>query len=192
MPGVGYDYVDYDDNGTWAENAVGTVPSGTYESFEPISNLQGCPVNGVWTLEICDLWGADNGFVFNWGIQLDSENVYASAPVSSCPVGCTNAEACNLIQRPWWTMAVVSRFSIWAWGNCSDAKMFLNECGCDDIGEPLLGVCLQRFFLRVKRGIRSELVARRVWLLQFVLRRLFVWLHNLLSMEVMGFLPSRS
>ena len=32
----------------------------------------------------------------------------------------------------------------------------------------------QRFFLRVKRGIRSELVARRVWLLQFVLRRLFV------------------
>jgi len=97
VPGEGYNYawVPEADNGTLSENAGGSVPSGVYESAQPMSNLEGCPTNGVWTLEICDYLGSDNGFVFNWGIQLDSENVYANSLIASCPLGCTDAEACN-------------------------------------------------------------------------------------------------
>ena len=70
-PGVGFDYYWAPDatNGTWAENTQGTLPSGTYESVQTWGNLDGCPLNGVWQMEICDLWGSDNGFVFDWAIQ---------------------------------------------------------------------------------------------------------------------------
>ena len=70
-PGVGFDYFWSPDatNGTWADNAGATLPSGTYESVQTWGNLDGCPLNGVWQMEICDLWGSDNGFVFDWAIQ---------------------------------------------------------------------------------------------------------------------------
>ena len=70
-PGVGFDYYWAPDatNGTWADNIQGTLPSGTYESVQTWGNLDGCPLNGVWQMEICDLWGSDNGFVFDWAIQ---------------------------------------------------------------------------------------------------------------------------
>ena len=70
-PGVGFDYYWAPDatNGTWADNTQGTLPSGTYESVQTWGNLDGCPLNGVWQMEICDLWGSDNGFVFDWAIQ---------------------------------------------------------------------------------------------------------------------------
>ena len=72
-PGVGYDYAWSPDatNGTWGDNAgFGTLPAGTYQSTQTFANLDGCPLNGVWQIEICDLLGVDNGFVFDWGIQL--------------------------------------------------------------------------------------------------------------------------
>ena len=69
--GIGFDYFWSPDatNGTWEENAQATLPSGTYESVQTWGNLDGCPLNGVWQMEICDLWGSDNGFVFDWAIQ---------------------------------------------------------------------------------------------------------------------------
>lgn len=69
-PGQGFDYWWSPDatNGTWAANLGGTLPSGTYESVQTWNNLDGCPLNGVWQMEICDLWGSDNGFVFDWAI----------------------------------------------------------------------------------------------------------------------------
>ncbi len=70
-PGVGFDYSWSPDatNGTWEDNSGGTLPAGTYESVQPFANLNGCPLNGVWQLEICDLLEVDNGFVFDWSIQ---------------------------------------------------------------------------------------------------------------------------
>lgn len=71
-PGEGFDYSWDPDatNGTWGANAgIGTLPAGEYESFQTFANLDGCPLNGVWQIEICDLLGSDNGFVFGWGIQ---------------------------------------------------------------------------------------------------------------------------
>ncbi len=73
VAGEGFDYFWSADatNGTWADSPGegGTLPSGTYASVSSWGTLDGCPLNGVWQLEICDFWAADNGFVFEWGID---------------------------------------------------------------------------------------------------------------------------
>ena len=58
-------------NGTWAGNAAGTLPSGTYQSLNPLSGLIGSQLNGTWSFEVCDMWGIDNGFICDWGITFD-------------------------------------------------------------------------------------------------------------------------
>jgi len=68
-------------NGTWIDNTANTTPAGTpaneslnpgtYESVQPFSNLIGCPLNGTWTFQSSDLWGADNGFICGWEINFD-------------------------------------------------------------------------------------------------------------------------
>ena len=71
-------------NGTWVDNVNAggnTTPSGTPESgslnpgtYEPVQtfdNLLGCPLNGDWTYQSTDLWGADNGFICAWSINFD-------------------------------------------------------------------------------------------------------------------------
>jgi gliding motility-associated-like protein len=74
-------------NGTWVDNSQwgptpNTIPSvnnawgeclvpGTYESLNPLGGLVGCPLNGTWTLEFCDLWGADDGFVCDFSVNFD-------------------------------------------------------------------------------------------------------------------------
>ncbi|MCB0765329.1 MAG: proprotein convertase P-domain-containing protein, partial [Flavobacteriales bacterium] len=58
-------------NGTWVDNSGGTLPSGTYESLNNLNGLLGSQLNGTWTLQICDLWTSDNGFVCDWSIDFD-------------------------------------------------------------------------------------------------------------------------
>ncbi|MGV3637828.1 MAG: PKD domain-containing protein, partial [Flavobacteriales bacterium] len=58
-------------NGTWVDNAGGTLPVGTYESLNPLSGLVGSQLNGTWGLQICDLWGSDNGFLCDWSIDFN-------------------------------------------------------------------------------------------------------------------------
>ncbi|MBK7383497.1 MAG: gliding motility-associated C-terminal domain-containing protein [Flavobacteriales bacterium] len=58
-------------NGTWVENAGGTLPSGTYESLNPMSGFVGCDLNGTWTFTVTDLWASDNGFICNWTLDFD-------------------------------------------------------------------------------------------------------------------------
>lgn len=77
IPGQGYTYcwTAGATNGTWLEyanaNDPGTLPSGDYNSFESLSGLIGCPLNGEWKLTIQDLWEIDNGFIFFWNISFD-------------------------------------------------------------------------------------------------------------------------
>ncbi len=81
VPGVGWDYcwTPNATRGTWRQyataNQPGRLPSGDYNSFQPLTNLLGCPLNGEWTLTVIDRWAADNGFVFNWSIGFDA-NLY--------------------------------------------------------------------------------------------------------------------
>ena len=80
-PGIGATYCWTPDapNPTWIEyantNSVSTLPEGEYSSFDPMSNLLGCPLNGEWTIRVTDLWSVDNGFIFSWGITFAS-NLY--------------------------------------------------------------------------------------------------------------------
>ena len=34
------------------------------------STLVGCPLNGEWQMLVCDLWPADNGWVFSWSLDI--------------------------------------------------------------------------------------------------------------------------
>ncbi|RMG79069.1 MAG: PKD domain-containing protein, partial [Bacteroidetes bacterium] len=86
-PGIGADYCWTPDAtmGTWIEYANAhenpfsfdplLLPPGDYNSFEPLENLVGCPLNGEWTITVTDLWPIDNGFIFSWGI-LFNDSLY--------------------------------------------------------------------------------------------------------------------
>ena len=59
-------------SGTWVDNSGnGSLPAGTYESLNPMSALLGCPLNGTWTFQVCDMWGADDGFACSWNMNFD-------------------------------------------------------------------------------------------------------------------------
>ncbi|MBR9921960.1 MAG: T9SS type B sorting domain-containing protein [Bacteroidetes bacterium] len=81
IPGIGYDYCWTPDAtaGTWIEyanaNFPATLPEGDYNSFEPMTDLLGCPLNGEWSISVEDLWGIDNGFIFSWSINFNP-NLY--------------------------------------------------------------------------------------------------------------------
>jgi gliding motility-associated-like protein len=74
-PGIGYDYFWSPDatNGTWGENATGQgiLPSGTYAAYGDLCDLEGCPLNGAWCFSVTDNIGADNGYIFAWGLNLN-------------------------------------------------------------------------------------------------------------------------
>lgn len=40
-------------------------------SENPLSGLIGCPLNGTWNIQICDDFTIDNGYIFNWTLNLD-------------------------------------------------------------------------------------------------------------------------
>jgi len=55
--------------------ATDTITHANYLTPEnPLSGLIGCPLNGTWNIEICDLWGIDNGWVFEWMLRLSSNS----------------------------------------------------------------------------------------------------------------------
>lgn len=54
-----------------ANPGVGTIPAGTYLPIDPLSNLVGCPTNGVWTLTVIDNWAADDGTLFSFALNLN-------------------------------------------------------------------------------------------------------------------------
>lgn len=41
-----------------------------YAPYDDFSQLIGCPLNGVWQMEICDNWGIDNGWIFSWSMDI--------------------------------------------------------------------------------------------------------------------------
>ena len=60
-------WVEWVDNNGWG----GTLPAGTYEPVQPLTNLLGCPLNGVWTLTVIDNWAADDGTLFSFALNVD-------------------------------------------------------------------------------------------------------------------------
>ena len=80
VPGTGYDYgwaPNPQHNQTWIQYANShpsgsTLAQGTYESYESLDSLLGCPLNGEWDIEVCDHWPVDNGYIFSWSIEFES------------------------------------------------------------------------------------------------------------------------
>ena len=62
--------------GTGLETFVTRAPSWHdqkdhyYAPADDMSQLIGCPLNGTWNIEICDHLGIDNGWVFNWSLDI--------------------------------------------------------------------------------------------------------------------------
>ncbi|MBO7481134.1 MAG: hypothetical protein J6T63_03390, partial [Bacteroidales bacterium] len=48
---------------------------GEYATYERMESLIGCPLNGEWTLYVCDHLSSDNGWIFEWGIYFN-EDIY--------------------------------------------------------------------------------------------------------------------
>jgi gliding motility-associated-like protein len=75
-PGIGYDYC-WTNNAQYgimseAASSYTTLPAGTYTSFQSLSDLTGCPLNGVWTIIVTDNYPLDDGYIFSWGINFAS------------------------------------------------------------------------------------------------------------------------
>ena len=56
-----------------------------YTPYESFSNLIGCPINGIWQIQVCDTWGSDNGYVFGWGIVFNPISGSLSQNGQPCP-----------------------------------------------------------------------------------------------------------
>jgi gliding motility-associated-like protein len=59
-------WVEWVANNGWGQ----TLPAGDYEPVAPLAGLVGCPISGTWNLIVTDNWGADDGTVFGWSINL--------------------------------------------------------------------------------------------------------------------------
>ena len=87
QPGVGWEYCfsDLATFGTMGDEHPGnTTPTGgatpgnamtegTYLPEESFDNLLGCPINGTWTITIRDNIGADDGYIFEWGVLFNPD-----------------------------------------------------------------------------------------------------------------------
>ncbi len=97
--GTGWDYSWSPDaeNGTWGEavSAGNTIPGntnwpafslipGNYSSQDDLCNFIGCPFNGTWTLIITDYFASDNGYLFNWSVDLEG-SLNGVTPISYTP-----------------------------------------------------------------------------------------------------------
>lgn len=90
VPGVGYDYgwspnpdiaTNVDDGGnststtfTNNEGTQGTaniVNPGIYTPEGNLCDFVGCPLNGTWTFSVIDNLAIDNGYIFEWGLDLN-------------------------------------------------------------------------------------------------------------------------
>lgn len=49
------------------------LPAGDYAPIGSLNNLIGCPTNGTWSLNVTDLWAADDGTVFSFSLNLNPD-----------------------------------------------------------------------------------------------------------------------
>ena len=118
--GTGWDYFwsPTATNGTWGDNAPPggiSLPEGTYEADQSFSNLDGCPLNGTWQLEICDSLPSDNGFVFDWGISF-ADSLYPTE-VSFTPLFGLECDS------TYWTTTDNSNLLLDGNWNCADVTV---------------------------------------------------------------------
>ena len=66
----------YNNRGGGTYNSPTRLPSNHeektdyYSPSSDFSELIGCPLAGLWNAVICDYWGGDNGWIFNWSLDI--------------------------------------------------------------------------------------------------------------------------
>lgn len=80
VPGIGWNYSwsPAATNGTMsafiaANPGLGSLPEGSYQAAQSWNTLIGCPLNGSWTIEICDTWFIDDGYIFDWSVEFNPQ-----------------------------------------------------------------------------------------------------------------------
>lgn len=136
LPGVGYDYTWSPGVTTdWQTAAMGLLPTPTsgcafttpplpaaaYAATGDWTALEGCPINGTWTLSLMDTQAGDNGFLFGWSLDLAGditpEQTVFEATVGT---GCDSA---------FWTPAGNWDFPAFPVGDCAALAVEPNEPG---------------------------------------------------------------
>ena len=80
VDGAGFDY-SWNMDAEWVlddagnPDAASPMPAGTYLPCGDLCDFEGCPLNGIWTFNVIDQWAADNGTLFEWGIDFNPEIV---------------------------------------------------------------------------------------------------------------------
>lgn len=80
VDGEGFDY-SWNMDAEWVlddannPDAASPMPAGTYLPCGDLCDFVGCPLNGIWTFNVIDQWAADNGTLFEWGIDFNPEIV---------------------------------------------------------------------------------------------------------------------
>ena len=69
--GDGLIYRSWNANGGSFDSS--NVAAGTqfYHPDDSFSNLIGCPMDGIWYIEVIDGWSSDNGYIFGWELALN-------------------------------------------------------------------------------------------------------------------------
>jgi subtilisin-like proprotein convertase family protein len=82
VPGVGWEYcwtptattspmLDYVNETCATGTCIHDLPAGDYQASSGFDPWLGTVLNGNWTIRVRDLWGIDNGFIFDWTIKFD-------------------------------------------------------------------------------------------------------------------------
>ncbi|MCB0650615.1 MAG: T9SS type A sorting domain-containing protein [Saprospiraceae bacterium] len=140
IPGTGYQYCwkSTSISGTILQNIKGglqTLPAGTYSAYESFDNFIGCPLNGTWSLEIEDTWGNDNGFVFEWHLLINDNNVELLT-VRDSEVDCADCQE-NFHCMQWLRDTISHNVDLYDWvekANWNGRTVFLASHGNSDDG----------------------------------------------------------
>ncbi len=85
----------YTDNCGFEHQKAYILDEGSYATYQSMSSLIGCPINGTWTLTVTDHHLYDYGHVFGWGIYFNEPvlNSYQEDGISWTGEGITDTSA---------------------------------------------------------------------------------------------------
>ncbi len=126
MIGYGYDYIfapkpqygtmmaertnyryTYTDRAGQVQSNHPYLPEGTYTAEESLTALIGTSLNGLWTLEVCDLYKEDNGYIFYWTIKINP-SAYPNPEEYSRTIGTRQWQAAPGLSSSSGNLAVIS------------------------------------------------------------------------------------
>ena len=72
-------YIHQDQSNPSCDSTDLTNNSNYYKPMNSFASLIGCPLTGVWSIQICDVGETDDGYLFNWSLNFNPE-LYEEVP----------------------------------------------------------------------------------------------------------------